>query len=86
MVGIWALCHMKIRGTVMRFDKALWRITSLKKKDAIIVSDCFEVAGQPTSADLRYERDQNIKRGLDFEMGLGSCRVIRTHRHELGAW
>lgn len=84
MAGIWALCHIKIRGTVIRFEKALWRITSLKKKKrhTVIVSDCFEIASQPTSADRRYGRYQNVALTLKRTR---SCRVIGRRRRELGA-
>lgn len=75
MAGIWALCHIKIRGSVICFEKALWRITSLEKR-TVIVSDCFEIASQPTS-DRRYEP----KRVPDFEM----CRILPSH-WETRAW
>lgn len=68
MAGIWALCHIKIRGTVIRFEKALWRITSLKKKrHTVIVSDCFEIANCQSANFSRSQIWTLPKCGPDFE-------------------
>lgn len=84
--GIWALCHIKIRGTVIPFEKALWRITSLRKH-TVIVRDCSECASQPTSADLRYRRYRNVALTLKWTgWGRITGRYPDTPQGECARW